>query len=420
MPTEFALLIALGVLLLTSASALTWTVIAVQRGAFEPRQSLSSLGARRKARTPSPSDVAVLIAAHNEELGIQRTVDSAHEQVPRGNVFVASDGSTDATSRIARDAGAEVLEVSPNRGKAGALSHAITTLGLADRFEVVMLLDADTVLDANYLDTALPLLADDSVVAVAGTARTSWTPRPSTALGELLVTYRDRMYVVMQYLMKFGMASRFVNVVPIVPGFASLYRSRVLEHIDIVADGLVIEDFNMTFEVHAKRLGRIAFDPRAALAYTQDPDTWSSYVKQVRRWNLGFWQTLRRHTKLPPRFAAFLTVYVADVTLSALVTLLVPILCAASLLVGLPSVIAAESWEDIANIFPAWFIIGGYFAVDFAVTAVAFGIARRWEFLKWLPLLPLLRWVDAAVCLQAALLSLSSNNDGRWASPTRR
>ena len=60
-----------------------------------------------------------------------------------------------------------------------------------------------------------------------------------------------------------------------------MYRVDVLDQIDIAAPGLVIEDFNMTFEVHAKKLGRIAFRPDVAVAYTQDPDTWDDCTKMA-------------------------------------------------------------------------------------------------------------------------------------------
>ncbi|WP_181028430.1 glycosyltransferase family 2 protein [Pseudoclavibacter sp. RFBA6] len=420
MPSEFAILLTASLLLITNANALGWMLSALSRTIRERRTRLSQLGPRRLARIPGRGEVAILIAAHNESLGIRRTVRSAHEHVPLGNVFVASDGSTDSTSAIAAQEGAKVLDISPNRGKAGALSYAITEFGLAERFDVVMLLDADTVLSPDYMDTALPLFMDEDVVAVAGMARTAWTPKPSTAMGELLVTHRDRMYIVMQYFLKFGMAARTANAVPIVPGFASLYKTRILDRIDIEAPGLVIEDFNMTFEVHAKRLGRIAFDPRTAVAYTQDPDNLGGYVKQVKRWNLGFWQTLRRHPHLPWRFRIFMIGYVAELTLSATLIALVPLLIVASAVVGIPSVEATLPLEVAAAALPAWFIVAAYYAADVFLTLVAFVIGRRVEYLRWLPLLPLLRFLDAMLCLQAGAKSVTSKNDGRWHSPTRR
>lgn len=420
MPNEALLLAALILFLFVGANASFWTATSAVRALREHRSSVQELTSNPHARIPRAHDVAILIAAHNEESGIQRTVRSAGSHVPLANVYVASDGSKDATSALARAEGANVVDISPNRGKAGALEFAITWFRLADRYEVLLLLDADTVLAPDYLDYALPLFADDDVVAVAGTARTSLFPGPTSRLGELLITHRDRMYVVMQYLLKFGQAASFANAVMIVPGFASLYRTRILQHVDIAAPGLVIEDYNMTFEVHAKRLGRIAFDPRVATAFTQDPDTIRSYVAQVRRWNLGFWQTLRRHSRMQARFGTLAAFSVVEITLSSLLITLTPVLVLASFVIGLPEVVAADSFEDLAVRFPALLLLIAFFVADLALTVVAVCISRRGAFLKWAALLPVLRWLDAALCLQAAVLSFKRGSDGRWRSPVRR
>ena len=68
----------------------------------------------------------------------------------------------------------------------------------------------------------------------------------------------------------------------------------------------------MTFEIHAKKLGRIAFHPSAAVAYTQDPDNLQDYTRQVRRWILGFWQTVRRHRLQAGKFWFVLVFYIIE------------------------------------------------------------------------------------------------------------
>ena len=206
----------------------------------------------------------MLVAAHNEELVIADTIRAASQLVDLTNIHIISDGSTDTTATVARAAGANVLELNPNRGKAGALAAGIEHFELCRRFAVVLLLDADTHLAPDYLVTGLPLFDDPGVVAVAGRARTIDDRGSATRLGRFLVAYRERLYVIVQLLMKFGQAAKWANAVTIVPGFASMYRTDALQHIDVRGAGLVIEDFNMTFEIHAKKLGRIEFHPSAA------------------------------------------------------------------------------------------------------------------------------------------------------------
>ena len=65
--------------------------------------------------------VAVVIPAHNEAERIGETVRAALTLSGVDVVLVASDGSTDATARVARDAGATVWRSPRNRGKAAAM-----------------------------------------------------------------------------------------------------------------------------------------------------------------------------------------------------------------------------------------------------------------------------------------------------------
>jgi biofilm PGA synthesis N-glycosyltransferase PgaC len=294
---------------------------------------------------------------------------------------------------------------------------------LVERYDVVMLLDADTVLADDYLESGLPLFDDPDVVAVAGRASTIFSPPPETLLGRILVTYRQRVYIAVQYLLKYGQASRFANVVSIVPGFASMYRTRILDAIDIDAKGLSIEDYNMTFEIHAKSLGRIAFNPRSAVARTQDPDTLHDYSKQTRRWSLGFWQTLFRHGWRPRLF--FVVVWLSVLEL----------LLACAMLMAAPAVALLSAFADgmanwgldptgtlrlFAGAVPAWLLVLGLVIPDLAVSIVAAVVGRNGRFLLYAPVFPLLRILDAALCLSALRRALSGSSSGVWQSPQRR
>lgn len=372
------------------------------------------------------NDVCVLVAAHNEEQVIEATVQSAHSLVPAGNVFVASDGSSDGTAHIARDRGAEVLELNPNRGKAGALAAAIEHFELAERFQVVLLLDADTHLAEDYMTTGLPFFDDPAVVAVAGRAATITHPPSPTRLGRFLIAYRERFYVVVQYLLKFGQAARPANVVSIVPGFASMYRTRILSEIDICPPGLAIEDFNMTFEVHAKRLGRIAFHPKAAIAYTQDPDSLGDYISQLRRWTLGFWQTVRRHGFHWGRFWGALVLYVFELVSSSVMLLLVPPLLVVSVTatVWVASADAPEAVVWVAHTVPVYALVLGVLIPDYVLTIFVTVVTRRSHYLILGLGFPLVRMVDAAICLwtipRAFFSAASRSGTGVWKSPARR
>ena len=378
---------------------------------------------RPAAPTLTPGDVAVLVAAHNEELVIAHTIRSAMSLVPAGNVFVVSDGSGDDTVRIALDAGAEVFDLRPNRGKAGALAAAIRHFRLAERFEVVMLLDADTQLSPDYFVTGLPQFEDPAVVAVAGRAATLADPQPTDPMGRMLIAYRERTYVATQYLQKYGQAASPLNSVAIVPGFASMYRSRILDRVDIDASGLVIEDFNMTFEVHAKKLGRISFRPGAAIALTQDPDQFDDYVKQVRRWSLGFWQTVRRHGLHLGVFWAVLSAHIVELVVSSVVVLaLIPavLVSLGAAILELNGLATGGAVEWILTHAPPHILVAGLLVPDLVVTVFAAIVTRRPRTLVFGLVFPAMRVLDAVICLDALRRAAASSSSGTWQSPARR
>lgn len=427
----------IALVLVLGVNTILWTVVGLVRYA-RLRADAATIARRRsgwRAVGPEPDedtdddyapptvgDVAVLVAAHDEALVIAETIRSAGEHLPLAQVFVVSDGSTDDTVRVATAAGAQVYDLHPNRGKAGALAAAIDHFRIPERFEVLMLLDADTHLAPDYFSTGLAEFSAPDVVAVAGRATTILDPAAPTLLGRVLVAYRERVYVAVQYLQKFGQAAQHANVVAIVPGFASMYRTRVLGDIDITAAGLAIEDFNMTFEVHAKGLGRIAFRPSAAIAYTQDPDTLGDYAKQIRRWNLGFWQTLRRHRLGFRRFGLAVALFVAELLTSSLMMLaILPALALAAVMGVLDaSGVGGALPSRILAVDPILGIVVGVLLPDYVLTLLVAVVARRPVYLAFGVVFPLLRILDSFLCIAALVLAFRKGSSGVWHSPTRR
>ena len=372
---------------------------------------------------PTPAQVAVIVAAHNEALVIGDTIRSAVALVPLENIHVISDGSSDNTAEVARDAGAQVLELTPNRGKAGALVAGIEHFELGTRFDVVLLLDADTRLSPNYLTTGLPSFADQTVVAVAGRVSTMERPHPSTLLGRFLVAYRERLYVIVQLMLKYGQAAKRVNAISIVPGFASMYRANVLSKIDIGAPGLVIEDFNMTFEIHDKQLGRIAFHPQSAVAYTQDPDQLPEYVKQVNRWTLGFWQTVRRHHFRARTFWVALGLHIVELITSSVMLILVIPLLLLTLIAGIAADAAANPSDALvwfSHVLKPEHVLIGVILPDYILTAATALILKRPSYLLFGIFFPIMRVIDAWICLRSLPRAWYARSSGVWTSPARR
>lgn len=374
----------------------------------------------RPFAVPTVVQVAVLIAAHNEGEVIVDSIRSALRLVKASQVFVVSDGSSDDTAVQARLTGAAVLELSPNRGKAGALAAGIEYFHLAESFKVVLLLDADTELDLDYFKTGLPMFSAPDVAAVAGRAATQWRPEELSLVGRAVVAHRERIYVLVQRLVKYGQAAEAIDAVTIAPGFASMYRASVFSSVEMNPPGVVIEDFNMTFEIHRHRLGRIAFHPGAAVARTQDPDRLADYAKQVHRWALGFWQTVRLHRPFHRGvFWWVLGMYCCELILSCVVLLATALVIAVDgVLLALRSLGLAVKLPDF--IPPTSTLLLIVLIPDLVLTCVVALGQRRLLILAAAPAFPLLRLVDSWLCLSSLLASFRTTSNGRWQSPTRR
>lgn len=368
-------------------------------------------------------DVAVLIPAHNEGAVIEDSLRAITKFVPRKNVHVVSDGSTDDTFEIALRCGVKAIKTRQNVGKAGALRDAIERFKLVERFPVVMLLDADTRVQEGYFDAALPLFDSPKVAAVAGCVKTD-TRRMLSPVGNLLVGNRMRIYAIGQRVLKYGQTSRYLNATPIVPGFASMYRTAVLPQIDINPAGLVIEDFNMTFEVYQNGLGHVDFT-LGAVAVTQDPDNFRDYIRQTRRWALGLWQTVRRH---PPRlnlFTAMLALMLTELITSSLLFVTLPLV--AAILVVPDLVTSSVTWPVFHSVYIAVSshmtltrMFYGVVVPDLAITCIVAGLERRPRLLLAAPFFPFMRVLDSAIGLWAIPQAWLARTSGVWKSPTRR
>ncbi|SFK90355.1 Glycosyl transferase family group 2 [Amycolatopsis sacchari] len=262
-------------------------------------------------------------------------------------------------------------------------------------------------------EAALPEFDDPEVVAVAGCAVTDWRSSRRGATGFVLTAHRSRTYALLQRLLKFGQTWHRTNATHIVPGFASLYRGRVLPSIDINPPGLVIEDFNMTFEVYRRRLGKVGFS-LGARAVTQDPDTWRDYVRQVRRWALGFWQTVRRFRPRWDLFTAMLAAYVGELVLAGVLLVSLPLLV---LVLVLPVPVLHDL---VAGYFSLGTVGLGVVLPDVLLTVLVAAVERRPRYLLAAPFFLPLRIVDAAIALAAIPLAWRARSTGRWKSPVRR
>lgn len=103
--------------------------------------------------TPKKGKFVAIIPAYNEELTIGTVVLKVREHVDK--VVVVNDGSADKTSEIARLAGAEVIDMDRNRGKASALMRGFASL-VGKNYTAVVTIDGD----GQHMASEIPKLIE--------------------------------------------------------------------------------------------------------------------------------------------------------------------------------------------------------------------------------------------------------------------
>lgn len=357
-------------------------------------------------------DVAAIIPAHNEERTIRRTIRALLKLLPKEQIYVASDFSTDKTNTIVRSFGVRLLDIKPNIGKAKALVKVMRDYQLLKNYKYILINDADTEIDSNYLHLALPYFTDKHIAAVATHGVTRM--QRYTFWQRFFIAYRIRLWRIIQIFMRFGQTWKYTNVSFIIPGSLSLYRSSVLRKLKIDAPGLLIEDFNMTFEVHKKKLGKIAYSPRI-FGIHQDPYNFRDYIKQVRRWNVGFFQTVKRHGIWPSLFWITTTSYYVELYLFALFVLCIPLL----FILYIASSFQPISFPLVAHNLAFRDLFIGVFLIDYGITTVAAFLERQPVLLLYGLGFFVLRYIDAIIYVTSPFIAFFSKSKGVWHSPKR-
>ncbi|MGW6771158.1 bifunctional polysaccharide deacetylase/glycosyltransferase family 2 protein [Streptomyces sp. NPDC055037] len=245
---------------------------------------------RRGARRPGgprasgvTGPVTVLVPAHNEEAGIVATLHSLLGSTHRDlQIIVIDDGSTDGTAAaVARLTDPRVTLVrQPNTGKPGALNAGL----VAARHALVVMVDADTVLEPDAIHHLVQPMADPSVGAVSG----------NTKVGNRRHLLGKWQHV--EYVLGFNLDRRMFEVLecmPTVPGAIGAFRREALLGVGGVSDDTLAEDTDLTMALW--RAGwRVVYE-ESAVAWTEVPDTLGQLWRQRYRWCYGTLQSMWKH-----------------------------------------------------------------------------------------------------------------------------
>lgn len=231
--------------------------------------------------------VSVVVPAYNEAAGIEESLRSLLETRHTGplEVVVVDDGSTDGTAEIVERLALPSVRLirQANGGKASALNTGIE----ASLYEIVVLVDADTVFEPRTIERLLAPFADTRVGAVSG--------NPRVANPDRLVTKLQNA----EYLLGCSLDRRMqaqVGIMWCVPGAVGAFRRSVLKDVGLVPTDTLAEDTDLTVAMR-RRGWKVEFAPRAN-AYTEVPSTWKGLWHQRLRWSYGILQVnwkIRNH-----------------------------------------------------------------------------------------------------------------------------
>ena len=232
--------------------------------------------------------VSVIVPAFNEEVNAIRTVNYLlNSTYPDLEIIFVDDGSKDKTFEIVEakfknNPKVKVL-TKPNGGKADALNFGIkNSCG-----DILVCIDADTILPADAIAKMIPYFANEKVGAVAGNVRVGNTLN-------LLTHWQSIEYTTSQNFDR--RAYDAVNAILVVPGAIGAFRKTAMEEIDGFTTDTLAEDCDLTLRL--LRSGYVIRTCNEALALTEAPENLNNFLKQRSRWTFGMMQSFWKHRDL--------------------------------------------------------------------------------------------------------------------------
>jgi cellulose synthase/poly-beta-1,6-N-acetylglucosamine synthase-like glycosyltransferase len=354
--------------------------------------------AGRAAGSSTPPAFAFVIATLNGASTISATVAACARQA---DTFVVSDGSTDDTVGTARAAGATAaVQLESNVGKPAAIYQLVQRLRLLDRYDLVCIVDDDTIIDDNFVAETTAAFKPGVAVVCAKTA-SDWT---RAQRWNPVVAGRAFGYWKYQAFIRRGQSA--LGVMNCISGSNSVYTSAFLGDVLRPDTPYVVDDTYWVLEAHRRQLGRVVYCPTTA-ARIQEPTTIRSWYRQNLRWLWGTFQGIIGH-KVGRRATRFDVAYVGLMFDWLLYTLITPAILAFLLV---------ANRHDPARLAHIGLLYVAGYATWSAVGAIAL---RKWRLLVLAPALLVLDWVARVNLLHAAVKAIRQpTSECRWESPAR-
>ena len=259
---------------------------------------------RREKNMPVSTEqpwVSVIVPAYNEEINAVRTVESLLQQdYPYLNIVFVDDGSKDSTFKTVGDffAGNDKVQVvtKPNGGKATALNYGISIC----KDEYVVCIDADTQLKKDAVTQLMKKFISEegkpAVGAVAGNVKVGNEIN-------MITRWQSIEYTTSQNFDR--SAFDLLNCITVVPGAIGAFKKSAVQEAGGFTIDTLAEDCDLTMRMHRK--GYRIRNCRAAISFTEAPESFRQFLKQRFRWSFGVMQSFWKHRDafLNPKYKNF-------------------------------------------------------------------------------------------------------------------
>jgi len=233
--------------------------------------------------------VDLLIATYNEEEAIlERTIIGAQSQdYDNYRIFVLDDGRRDWLRDLCERRKVGYIARSNNEhAKAGNINNALRQLANEEPGEFVAILDADFVLQPEFLSRALALFRDEKVGCVQ-TPQHFFNPDPLQHGFGAASTWPDEQRFFFDVLL----ASKDAWGVAFCCGTSSITRREALEQVGGFPTESVTEDMLLSLKLKEAGWKTVYLNERLSMGLA--PEGVSEYITQRGRWCLGFMQIAR-------------------------------------------------------------------------------------------------------------------------------
>ncbi len=242
---------------------------------------------RRAAQLPTITEhkVSIIVPGYNEEITAPKTVENLLlSDYPDIEIVFVDDGSKDNTYKnihalYGNHPKVKVL-TKVNGGKASALNYGI---GFASG-DILVCIDADTVLLPDAISRMVASFDDPKVAAVAGNVKVGNRIN-------LLTRWQAIEYITSQNFDR--RAYEAVNAIMVVPGAIGAFRRDAVQKVGMFTTDTLAEDCDLTL-----RLLEAGYKVRTcneAMAFTEVPETLHMLMKQRFRWTFGIMQSFWKH-----------------------------------------------------------------------------------------------------------------------------